>query len=1430
MHNKRNLLLVIIIIVFSNTLLSQIPTNGLVGYWTFSGNANDSSGNNLNGTVNGAVLTQDRFGNSSSAFNFDGIDDYILVNDDDLLSFPNNEFTFSFWVNPTLTQLPASPAFEEDFELNISYWTGDLSWSVQNDKWVRHFGATASAGTGPNGAQSGSKYRYYETTIPGNNHSVPYNGTMVSPDIDLTTSDTSELSFYFHAYGATMGTLDVRVGSSNLGYTSVYTLSGQQQTSSSAPWQNVTVDLSAFLGEVVHLVFEYTSQVGTNTYTGDIAIDNITVSQSTQYSYSPKIGIMGKREFSQPYVLDWEYNIFGTTDTTVGLVCWTNNGQNGVFGDGQSVLHSMNFTPGIWTNFIYSSDGDSLRYYKNGVKLGTIPKNTSGLNLSNQDGDLTFGLAGAWNQFNYLNGKLDDILIYDRALTQTEIDSISFVNQLLCNPVTGTDTRAECDSYTWIDGNTYTSSNNTATFNIANGAANGCDSIVTLDLTITSDTSYTNITACGSVVWNGTTYDSSGTYTGSSVSNNYSASLDGINDYVDVGNNSVLDIDNSVTIEAWINPSNLSNRHAIYSTRKNNNPGSFQLEIGTYIGVGTNYVAVTGLSTWVAITGSNVINNNGGWVHIAYTRDGVGNNHEIYINGIPQIINTNPYTFINNNSLKEIGRGTFATQNYDGQIDQVRIWDIALTQLEIQNYMNCSPTGSESGLVGYWNFEEGSGNTAFDLSPNGNDGAINGATYDNNVPSQSCALTNANGCDSTAILNLTINNSVSISNTVSICSGDSFTVGTSTYNTDGTYTDVLTKADGCDSTVTTILTTDPLGCTDASAFNYDPNAVCDDGSCIFPFSNLPDSISTCDSVQICVDSIAGSSYSWSTSNTSNSGNLAIGDTYQGGIVFWLDGNSGGLIAAPSDQSAETDWGCTGSDISGADGTAIGTGNQNTIDIEVGCSTTGTAPDICANLTLGGFSDWFLPSKDELNQMYLNIGQGSSLSNIGNFDNVPYWSSSEYNLHFAWVQSFLNGTPTYINKVVWTYNVRAIRAFSAPIIADTTNCIWVSNAGWNYITVTTANGITAIDSVYVSLNTSVSGSSSVSACNTYTWEGQTITSSGNLTHTYQSALGCDSLHTLSVTINNSTSNTTTITDCDSYAWSVNGTAYTQSGTYTDVSTNSSGCTHTETLVLTINNSTTNTTTITDCDSYAWSVNGTTYTQSGTYTDVSTNTSGCTHTEILVLIINNSTSLTNTVSICFGDSISVGSNTYSQTGTYTDVFNSVNGCDSIITTNLNVSQQIVVIISQLGLDIKANSTGASIPYVYEWNTGETSQTITPNQDGDYWVIVTDANGCLSNTSFFVVDWILTSIEHFNIDRLSIYPNPSRNIFNIEFTSLLRQNLEIRIINSIGEIVYLENLKNYTGEYNKAINLKEFSKALYFLEITTNDGIINKKLILQ
>ncbi len=77
---------------------SYVPTNGLVGFWTFNGNANDVSGTGNNGTVNGASLTSDRFGNLNSAYNFDGLSNFIEVNSSNSLNL-TNLYTLSTWIN-----------------------------------------------------------------------------------------------------------------------------------------------------------------------------------------------------------------------------------------------------------------------------------------------------------------------------------------------------------------------------------------------------------------------------------------------------------------------------------------------------------------------------------------------------------------------------------------------------------------------------------------------------------------------------------------------------------------------------------------------------------------------------------------------------------------------------------------------------------------------------------------------------------------------------------------------------------------------------------------------------------------------------------------------------------------------------------------------------------------------------------------------------------------------------------------------------------------------------------------------------------------------------------------------------------------------------------------------------------------------------------
>jgi len=161
----------------------------------------------------------------------------------------------------------------------------------------------------------------------------------------------------------------------------------------------------------------------------------------------------------------------------------------------------------------------------------------------------------------------------------------------------------------------------------------------------------------------------------------------------------------------------------------------------------------------------------------------------------------------------------------------------------------------------------------------------------------------------------------------------------------------------------------------------------------------------------------------------------IGDSGPaGGIVFFTsDGGRHGLEAAPEDQvilmTPSVEWGCFPTFIPGADETAVGTGAQNTADILAGCMDTPIAADVAAGYSLNGFSDWFLPSKEELNELYLNrsvVGGFASDSN-----GSLYWSSSEAADPYAWAQWFCicshDGLQVLSDKNN-SRRVRAVRAF------------------------------------------------------------------------------------------------------------------------------------------------------------------------------------------------------------------------------------------------------------------------------------------------------------------------------------------------------------------------------------------------------------------
>jgi len=161
-------------------------------------------------------------------------------------------------------------------------------------------------------------------------------------------------------------------------------------------------------------------------------------------------------------------------------------------------------------------------------------------------------------------------------------------------------------------------------------------------------------------------------------------------------------------------------------------------------------------------------------------------------------------------------------------------------------------------------------------------------------------------------------------------------------------------------------------------------------------------------------------------STSGICGLSIGDRYQGGIIFYLDGSGcHGLVAKATDEPVLYQWSIMNCNT-WAFATGIYGGAQNTkksIALAVVWGIPCPAASVCDNLISGGYTDWYLPSKDELDMMYVNL----YMQGLGGFASDSYWSSTEVDNNYAWRQSFSDGSQGTIHKGTTLY-VRAIRAF------------------------------------------------------------------------------------------------------------------------------------------------------------------------------------------------------------------------------------------------------------------------------------------------------------------------------------------------------------------------------------------------------------------
>jgi gliding motility-associated-like protein len=489
---------------------------------------------------------------------------------------------------------------------------------------------------------------------------------------------------------------------------------------------------------------------------------------------------------------------------------------------------SYNFSPTIGTG--------ECKFYLDGIEIANFPSTSA---LNNTNFNMRFG-SYADLIINTISGKLDDIGIWNRALTECEIQDLY---------------NAELNAPTVDLGDDQT---------ICSGD----------DLELDAGAGYNYYNWSTGETTQTITVSAAGTYTATvgdstAVVNQHSLEFDG-DDYIQgSASGSSLDVsgNNTITMNAWIKPNANSNGGTIFSYWPNGLNGSVITNC-SYPNVPVHqYMLKLGSNNTIYFLGSacnvNVNQFEQGeanvtvetlspseWHYVSMTYD--TQTIKLYIDG------NLSYTHIVTGTFDQYNLGEYyigsdnGTDRIEGHLDNINIWNTALSQSEIQNYMNCPPTGNESGLVGYWNFEEGSGTTALDITANGNNGTINGAAYSTDTPEQVCVsctatsdvvvtevsassstdphqecdsftwidgntytesnnnatfvIPNAAGCDSTITLNLTILSPSSSTDTQEAC--ESFTwIDGNTYTDDNTTaTFVTTNTAGCDSTITLNLT------------------------------------------------------------------------------------------------------------------------------------------------------------------------------------------------------------------------------------------------------------------------------------------------------------------------------------------------------------------------------------------------------------------------------------------------------------------------------------------------------------------------------------------------------------------------------------------------------------------------------------------------
>lgn len=371
----------------------------------------------------------------------------------------------------------------------------------------------------------------------------------------------------------------------------------------------------------------------------------------------------------------------------------------------------------------------------------------------------------------------------------------------------------------------------------------------------------------------------------------------------------------------------------------------------------------------------------------------------------------------------------------------------------------------------------------------------------------------------------------------------------------------------------------------------------------------------------------------------------------------------------------------------------------------------------------------------------------------------------------------------------------------------------------------SNGCDSVINVQLSFYPVVTESITTSVCQgeTYTIGNQTFSTAGTFTVLFpnSSTNGCDSTVTLVLTVNpvptpnlganqaicqGQSANLNAGVGFDSYVWSTGATTQTivatTAGNYSVTVTGTNGCTGSDELGLTVNPT--------------------------PNVNLGTNQTVC---EGETVTLNAGAGFS---SYAWSTGASTQSINVSQTGTYSIVVTNASGCTDLDAITVFVNPAPVV---DLGPDfilyIGETSTldaGAGIGQTYLWSDGSTEQTLTISDGGSYSVTVTSTNGCTSTDQVVVTSEPNATKEATLAGKLTLYPNPTSGSLNLGFSEFETGAYTIGVFDLTGRLLLSQNMDIQAAAQTAQLDLNHFPKGTYLVKIGSEKGMMARRVIVQ